>query len=132
MTAASMRLSMRRLLEGRYTDLIVHEAVDGLDAVEKAQQSKPDLIILDLAMPRLNGAEAAKVLTNDLPQTPVILFTMTDLPVSLCQAIGVDFILKTDVSKLLERVDVLFRPGLSIADSAITVLSANPGAKTLT
>jgi DNA-binding NarL/FixJ family response regulator len=61
-------------------------------------------------MPRLNRAEAAAVLKNDMPQTPVILFTMTDLPVSLCQAVGVDFILKTDVSKLLERVDALFSP----------------------
>ena len=105
--SASMRLSMRLLLEGRHTELIVHEAVDGQDAIEKAQQSKPDLIILDLAMPRLNGAEAARVLKNDIPQTPVILFTMTDLPVSLCQAMGVDFISKTDVPKLLERVDAL-------------------------
>jgi hypothetical protein len=47
------------------------------------------------------------VLNNNVPQTPVILFTMTDLPLSLCQAMGVDFILKTDVSKLVERADAL-------------------------
>jgi len=44
---------------------------------------------------------------NDVPQTPVILSTMTDRPVSRCQAMGVDFILKTDVSKLVERADAL-------------------------
>ena len=38
------------------------EAGDGLEAVEKAQQLKPDLVILDLAMPRMNGVEAASVL----------------------------------------------------------------------
>ena len=81
-----------------------------MDAIDKAKKSKPDLILLDLAMPRLNGAEAAMVLKKDMPQTPVILFTMTDLPISLCQAMGVDFILKTDVSKLVERTDALLPP----------------------
>jgi hypothetical protein len=63
---------------------------------------------------RLNGAEAAAVLKNDMPETPVILFTLTDLPIdSLCAAIGVDFISKVDgVSKLLERVDALLPPTL--------------------
>src|SRR5258708_10176063 len=100
-----MRLSVRLLLQGRHTELEVREAVDGLDAIEKAKTSKPDLILLDLAMPRLNGAQAAAVLKSDLPETPVILFTMTDLNAgSLCESIGVEFISKTDVSKLLERV----------------------------
>jgi CheY-like chemotaxis protein len=113
----SMRLSVRLLLEDRHPELVVHEAVDGLDAIEKAKKSKPDLIILDLAMPRLNGAEAATVLKNDLPETPVILFTLTDLrPDSLCEAIGVDFISKVDgIPKLLERVDALFPPNTASA-----------------
>lgn len=55
---ASMRLSVRILLEDRFAELIVCEAVDGMDAIEKAKKSKPDLILLDLAIPRLNGAEA--------------------------------------------------------------------------
>jgi CheY-like chemotaxis protein len=112
--SASMRLSVRMLLEGRHAGLRVREAIDGLDAIEKAKTLRPDLILLDLAMPRLNGAEAAAVLKNDMPETPVILFTLTDLPVdSLCAAIDVDFISKADgVSKLLERVDALLPPAL--------------------
>jgi CheY-like chemotaxis protein len=110
--SASVRLSVRLLLQGRHRELVVREAFDGMDAVEKAKKSKPDLILLDLAMPRLNGAEAATVLKNDLPETPVILFTYTDLvPKSLCETIGVDFISKTDgIPKLLERVDALLPP----------------------
>ena len=109
-----MRLSVRMLLEGRHTDLKVREAVDGVDAIEKAKIFRPNLILLDLAMPRLNGAEAATILKEDMPETPVILFTYTDLlPNSLCEAIGVDFISKADgVSKLLERVDALLPPTL--------------------
>jgi len=112
--SATMRLSVRMLLEGRHTDLKVREAVDGVDAIEKAKIFRPNLILLDLAMPRLNGAEAATILKEDMPETPVILFTYTDLlPNSLCEAIGVDFISKADgVSKLLERVDALLPPTL--------------------
>jgi CheY-like chemotaxis protein len=110
--SSSMRLSVRLLLEDRHPELVVREAVDGADAVEKAKNSKPDLILLDLAMPRLNGAEAATILKEDMPETPVILFTLTDLrPNTLCEAIGVDFISKVDgIPKLLERVDALFPP----------------------
>ena len=73
--SASMRLSVRMLLEGRHTGLRIRESIDGIDAVEKAKAFRPDLILLDLAMPRLNGAEATAVLKNDMPETPVILFT---------------------------------------------------------
>ncbi len=111
--SASMRLSVRLLIEGRHRELVVREAVDGLDAIEKAKISQPDLILLDLAMPRLNGAEAATVLKNAMPEIPVILFTMySDLAAdSLCAVIGVDFISKVDgMPKLLERVDALLPP----------------------
>ena len=108
--SASMRLAVRFLLERRHSELVVSEAVDGADAIEKAKETNPDLILLDLAMPRLNGAEAASVLKNALPETPIILFTMySDLHAdSLSAFIGVDFISKVDgIPKLLERVDAL-------------------------
>jgi CheY-like chemotaxis protein len=52
------------------------EAVDGLDAIEKACDLKPDLIVLDLSMPRMNGLEAARELTQLLPRVPILLYTM--------------------------------------------------------
>ena len=110
---ASMRRSVRFLLERRHAELVVQEAVDGVEAVEIAKQIKPDLILLDLAMPRLNGVEAATVLRHTLPATPIILFTMyTDLHVDLLSGfLGVDFISKVDgLPKLLERVDALLPP----------------------
>jgi len=111
--SASMRLAVRYLLERRHSGLIVSEAFDGADAIEKAKETQPDLILLDLAMPRLNGVEAASVLKNTLPETPIILFTLhTDLHAdSLSAFIGVEFVSKVDgVSKLLERVDALLPP----------------------
>src|SRR5277367_3783276 len=52
------------------------EASDGPEAVEKAGEFKPDLILLDLSMPNMNGAEAAPDLIMRMPDSPIILFTM--------------------------------------------------------
>jgi DNA-binding response OmpR family regulator len=79
-----------------------------LDAVQKAEKLEPNLILLDLNMPRLNGAVAASALKNVMPDTPIILFTMYNdmLGDALWSTLGVESLSKTDgVSKLLERVD---------------------------
>lgn len=47
------------------------EAADGREAIEKAQQLKPDLIVLDLSMPVMNGLEAARVLKGLFPSLPL-------------------------------------------------------------
>jgi CheY-like chemotaxis protein len=57
-------------------DWKVEEARNGREAIEKAEESKPDLIVLDLAMPVMNGLEAAPVLRPMLPTVPIILFTL--------------------------------------------------------
>src|SRR5215831_4937199 len=108
--SATMRLTVRLLMEGRNAELDVREAVDGVDAIEKAEMLKPDLIVLDLAMPRLNGAEAASVLKKTMPDTPIILFTLySEVGRVLSTATGVEVISKTDdFPRLLERVDTLF------------------------
>lgn len=51
------------------------EAVNGQDAVEKAQRLHPDLIVLDLSMPVMDGFEAARELANLLPELPLIILT---------------------------------------------------------
>jgi DNA-binding NarL/FixJ family response regulator len=52
------------------------EAADGEDAIKKALELKPDLILLDLAMPRTNGIKAASALKGTMPNVRIILFTM--------------------------------------------------------
>jgi two-component system response regulator EvgA len=52
------------------------EAEDGLQAIQVARDSKPDVIILDLAMPVMSGIEAAPRLRSLLPKTPIILFSL--------------------------------------------------------
>ena len=62
------------------------EAVDGYDAIEKARVLKPDLIALDVSMPRMNRIEAATRWKKMLPQTPIILFTSHDGMLRGCDA----------------------------------------------
>jgi CheY-like chemotaxis protein len=89
----------------------VREATDGVDAIEKAEQLKPDLIVLDVAMPRMNGVEAASVLKRMMPDVPIVWFTMYQELVghSLTAAVGVDAVLsKPDgVGGLVECVQGL-------------------------
>jgi two-component system, NarL family, response regulator LiaR len=54
---------------------VVAEAVDGIEAVEKASQSKPDVILLDLLMPNMNGIEAATKIKSALPNSKIIIIT---------------------------------------------------------
>jgi DNA-binding NarL/FixJ family response regulator len=75
------------------------EASDGVEAIEQAKKLKPDLIVLDLAMPRMNGAEAASVLSQTMPDVPIVLLTLYQnvLGAALASAIGVKAIIdKTD------------------------------------
>jgi DNA-binding NarL/FixJ family response regulator len=68
----------RLFLESQLGLEVCGEAVDGVDAIEKAKALKPDLVILDLAMPRMNGVEAASRLRAMMPRVPIVLFTMCD------------------------------------------------------
>jgi two-component system vancomycin resistance associated response regulator VraR len=57
------------------------EARHGLDAIEKAHQLKPDLVVLDLCMPVLNGLDTARALQAHMPAVPIIMFTLYVDPV---------------------------------------------------
>ena len=72
----------------------VGEATDGTEAVQKATELKPGLILLDFCMPNLNGIEVASVLKKKMPDSYIILFTVFDdaLGSRLASAVGVDLI----------------------------------------
>jgi chemotaxis response regulator CheB len=64
-----MRKLIRTYIEEETGFCVCGEAIDGLDAIDKAQNLRPDLIILDASMPRMNGIEAAPKLKKLLPET---------------------------------------------------------------
>ena len=55
------------------------EAEDGWSAIRKFQEVKPDVVLLDLAMPDINGIEVARMMSGLNPSVPIILFTVMDL-----------------------------------------------------
>jgi DNA-binding NarL/FixJ family response regulator len=70
-----IRLATRHFLESHPGFKVCGEAVDGIDALEKASHLNPDLIILDIAMPRMNGLQTARELRARMFQAPIVLFT---------------------------------------------------------
>jgi len=70
-----MRKAMTAFVNSQPEFQVCGEAFDGRDGVDKALVLKPDLIILDFQMPRLNGIEAARALRESLPGVPIILLT---------------------------------------------------------
>jgi CheY-like chemotaxis protein len=74
----ALRAVIRRFLESHTTCEVCGEAVNGVDAIEKAEMLNPDLILLDYAMPGMNGIETGAVLKAMMPELPVILFTGDD------------------------------------------------------
>ena len=73
---AVIRKALKGGLESRDGFYICGEAQDGRDAIEKAKHLTPDLIILDLSMPVMDGIEAAVVLHQLMPCVPLILYTL--------------------------------------------------------
>ncbi len=77
---ALVRKLLRIMLEGQKGWQICAEATNGSEAILKAQESKPDAVILDFAMPLLDGLDAAREITRTLPSVPILLFTLYDSP----------------------------------------------------
>ena len=106
-----IRRLIRRSLEKRGDIEICAQTSDGRETVAAATALKPDLLILDVRMPELNGIEVAALLKKELPNAKAILFTMYDDCVgqSLAAAAGVHRVLpKPDgISKLLIAVEDL-------------------------
>jgi len=71
-----VRRVLRRLIERHQDWDVCAEAEDGIQAVNRAEQFRPDVIILDLAMPELNGFEAAARIAKSLPDVPILMFTL--------------------------------------------------------
>jgi len=84
------------------------EAANGREAVEIAEQTRPDLIILDIGMPQMDGITAAQHLKKSMPEVPIILFTMYDVGPDRARQLGVDAVVsKAGVTALSKQVHSL-------------------------
>src|SRR5262250_3558996 len=72
------RQGVRRLLESESDFEVVGEASDGGDAVEKAREMRPDIVLMDIGMPGLSSFESARQIKKNRPETKVLFLTMYD------------------------------------------------------
>lgn len=90
----SIRYALRAFLRGSTQMRICGEAADGTQAINTALELHPDLVLLDFAMPGMNGVEAASVLKHRLPETRIVIFTLyaDQIGDSLANALGIDLV----------------------------------------
>jgi DNA-binding NarL/FixJ family response regulator len=119
-----VRAGLRTLLETKRGWQVCAEAANGREAVEKAGKLKPDVAVLDIGMPLLNGIEATRQIRKISPQTEVLILTMHDSELMIqgvLEAGAHGYILKDDADRnLLAAVEALrlHKPYLSSRVSA--------------
>ena len=110
---AILRQGIRSLLEARLGWQVVGEAVNGREAVEKAALLKPDVVLLDITMPELNGIEATRQILKAVPDTQVLILTMHESEKTMrevLQAGARGYVLKSDApGDLLESIKAIHK-----------------------
>ncbi len=97
---------------------IVGEAVDGLEAIKKAEETAPDVIVMDLNMPRCSGLEATQALQAKMPQVNILVLTVSDSEADLFAAIkfgATGYLLKnTEPEELVQAIFHIAQGGVII------------------
>ncbi|MGH9503254.1 MAG: response regulator [Terriglobales bacterium] len=106
-----VRRGLVALIKGHPDWEVCAEADNGRQAVEKAKQSKPDIAILDIGMPMLNGLEATRQILRENPATRILILTITDTDQAVQAVLDAGargFLLKSDaVRDLVKAVEAL-------------------------
>jgi len=131
-----VRTGLRALLESKTGWQVCAEASNGREAVEKAGELKPDVAVLDIGMPLLNGVEATRQIRKLSPETEILILTMHDseqLVQEVLAAGAHGYILKDDADRnLIAAVDALRRhkPYLSsrVSEAASNAASSSEDA----
>lgn len=126
-----MRQGIRSLLESNPNFEICGEARDGSEAVDKAIELRPDVVVLDVSMPGIDGLEAARQIRRHLPNTKVLIFTVDDtaqMVRDMFDAGAHGYVLKSDASthlvaaiEAVAQNDLYFSSGISsiVIDSLV-------------
>ena len=83
---------------------VIHEAGDGLELLELLKESSPDIVILDISMPRLGGLEAAQIIKMQYPTMKIVILTMHREKIFFQKALGIGvdgYILKEEADAVL-------------------------------
>ncbi len=131
---ADWRRQVRAVLQARPEWQVISEAEDGLEAIEKAQGVKPDLILLDIGLPKLNGIEAARRIQQLSPSSKIIFLSQhndLDIVRAALSTGARGYVRKTDVKReLLPAMDAVLQ-GKQFVSSSLkgyesTEIAASP------
>ena len=101
---AVVRRGIRALLESEQGFTVAGEATNGREAVDMARRLQPDVIVMDLTLPQLNGLDAARQILKDAPRTEILVLTMhhsEELARDVLQAGARGYVLKSDADQSL-------------------------------
>ncbi|MEV4967891.1 MULTISPECIES: response regulator transcription factor [Streptomyces] len=126
---ALVRRGVRLILDGEPDLQVVAEAGDGAEAVEMARSERPDLAVLDIAMPRLTGLQAARELSRVMPELRILMLTMYDNEQYFFEALKAGasgFVLKSVADRdLVEACRAAMRDEPFLYPGAVTALIRN-------
>ena len=124
-----VRQGIRALLQTRQGWEVCGEATDGREAIEKAAALQPDITILDLGMPNLNGLHAARKILQQTPRARVLIWTMHESEQVLREVLAVGargYVLKSDAGRdLVTAIEALQRNQTFFSSKAGEVVLAN-------
>jgi len=106
---------------------VVWESADGFDAIRRAQELQPDVVLLDISLPQINGFQAAPLIKKFAPKTELLFVTLHDNPLFVREAFAVGargFLVKTDVpSSLGEAVQAVHAKRLFVSKQLADIVS---------
>jgi DNA-binding NarL/FixJ family response regulator len=123
---AIVRRGIIDILAEREEMEVVGEAKDGLEAVEKAKELVPDVVIMDLMMPNCTGLEATQILQTEMPQLSIIILTVSDKEADLFDAMKFGargyLVKNTEPEELIQAVIHTAKGGVTVSPTVATML----------
>ena len=132
---AIVRMGMAALFEPQADIVSVGAAEDGAEAVRKARRLKPDVIVMDLMMPVMDGVAATREILSENPSAKVIVLTTSPSSEEIARALeagAAGAILKSEANrKLLATIRAVARGARAVSDEVAETLSRNPPSERL-